>query len=166
MNYEESKKKIDKIRQEYGCKGEVLFRTAMQYVVEYGRGLLNDNGWFKSQMISIDAYHDKAEMEGKSLWITRGFEKAIFECAKELAGIEAYDLLMYIQREVWLGGDGISYERAIQLLKSTLDHCDTFEWEAHNEANYCGFTDDEIEELGYGYLLETDDDDMEYDEED
>lgn len=158
MNYEESKKKIDKIRQEYDCKGEVLFRTAIQYVVEYGRDLLNDNGWFKGEINSIDTYHDKAEMEGKTLWITRGFEKAILECAKELAQIEAYDLLMYIQREVWLGSEGISYERAIQLLKSTLDHCDTFEWEAHNEANYCGFTDDEIEELGYGYLLETDDD--------
>ena len=77
MNYAESKKKIDKIRQEYGCKGEVLFRTAIQYVVEYGKDLLNDDSWFKGEIISIDAYHDKEEMEGKTLWITRGFEKSI-----------------------------------------------------------------------------------------
>lgn len=165
MTYAESKKKIDKIRQEYGCKGEVLFRTALQNVIDYGKCTLLDKGWYQCTMNDIDHEHDLAEANGKWLWMTREFEKAIVDCSVALCEIEAYYLLMYVQKEIWLGSDGISYERAIQLLKSTLDHCDTFEWEAHNEANYCGFTDDEIEELGYGYLLETDDDDMDDEEE-
>lgn len=166
MTYEESKKKIDKIRREYGCAGEVIFRVALQNLIDYGKCTLLDKGWYGPTMNEIDQRHDNAEANGKCLIMTREFEKAIVDCSVALCDVETYDLLIYIQKEVWLGGNGISYERAIELLKSTLDHCDTFEWEAHNEANYCGFTDDEIEELGYGYLLETDgDEDMDDDEE-
>jgi hypothetical protein len=168
MNYAESKKKIDKIRQEYGCKGEVLFRTAIQYVVEYGKDLLNDDSWFKGEIISIDAYHDKAEMEGKTLWITRGFEKSILECAKELAQIEAYDLLMYIQREVWLGGEvgEPDYQRAMEIIQNCLSYIADCYGAYHSDDEetlgkfLCVMNETEIEYFGYGELL-----DAEYEEE-
>jgi hypothetical protein len=88
--------------------------------------------------------------------MTRDFEKAIFECAKEIAGIEAYDLLMYIQKEIYLGGNGIDYKRAIELLRGCLDYCGNNTYEIMytlEMAEEMGFTEDEIEELGYGYML-------------
>lgn len=166
MGYAESKKKIDAIRQEYGCKGDVLFRTAIQYVVEYGKDLLNDAGWFKGEMCSIDAYHDKAEMEGKTLWVTRGFEKAILECARELAGIEAYDFLAYIQREVWLGGGRVGepdYQRAMEIIRDCLSYIAgcygayTYDNEEILAKFRCIMEDHEIEFFGWEELFEDED---------
>ena len=156
--YVESKKKFDAIRQKYVCKGEVLFRTAIQYIVDHGRELFNEGDWFKFQMEAIDKRHDKAEVEGKILFVTRDFEKAIMECAKELAQFRAYDFLTYIQREVWLGGDGIDYQRAIELCKNAIDFtiADTYETEyALNDIREMGFSDDEIDELGFGWMLDS-----------
>lgn len=155
--YVESKKKLDAIRQKYRCKGEVLFRTAIQYIVDHGRELFNEGDWFKFQMEAIDKRHDKAEAEGKILFVTRDFEKAIMECAKELAQISAYDLLVYIQREVWLGGNGIGYQRAIELCKNAIDFtiADTYETAyALSDIREMGFSDDEIDELGFGWMLD------------
>jgi hypothetical protein len=166
MSYVESKKKIDAIRQEYGCKGEVLFRTAIQYVVEYGKDLLNDDGWFKGEIHSIDAYHDKAEMEGKTLWVTRGFEKAILECAKKLAGFDAYDFLTYIQKEVWLDGGKVGepdYQRAMEIIRNCLSYMAgcygayTYDNEEILEKFRCVMEDHEIEFFGWEELFEDED---------
>lgn len=156
-NYAETKKTIDRIRDKYGCKGEVLFRTAIQSVVEYGQYMFQDEEFIADQMRQIDDRHDTAETEGKTLWITRAFEKAIIECCQELAEVNSYDLLMYIQREVWLGNDGISLDRAKQIAEKvmdwiTIDSSDSSE-DYDTFSNYCGIDDDELEELGFGYLI-------------
>ena len=78
-NYAESKNTIDKIRSKYGCKGEIIFRTAIQMVVEHGRNSFKDEIWFEDQMNFIDERHDSAESVGKFLFMTRDFEKAIYE---------------------------------------------------------------------------------------
>lgn len=155
-NYTESKKQLDTIRSKYNCAGDVIFRTAIQMVVEYGQNTFKDDAWFEDQMNAIDDRHDAAESVGKFLFMTRDFEKVICECAKEIAEVEPYECLMYIQKEVWLGGDGISYHRAIELLKGCLDYCGNNTYEIMytlEMAEEMGFTEDEIEELGYGYML-------------
>lgn len=164
-SYTESKKKLDAIRDKYGCKGEVIFRTAIQYVIEHGQSMLSDEAWQEHFIFNIDKRHDEAEAEGKILFCTRNFEKAIFECAFELAQIEPYDFLIYIQREIYLGGDGISYQRAIELLTACIESI----YENHSEDCYytledlrCSdFSDDELKELGYGFLIDVEDEDDE-----
>lgn len=156
-NYTESKKVLDKIRNEYGCKGEVLFRTALQYVIEAGQENLKDEEWVNGVIKTVNQKHNQFESEGKVLLITRDFEIAIIECASELAKIEAYDLLMYIQREVWLSNENMDYQRAIELLKKCMswiedDHCECAE--TLDTFQYIGFTDDEIENFGYQYLFD------------
>lgn len=157
MNYTESKQKLDAIRSKYMCAGDIIFRTAIQAVVEQGQYAFRDEVWCKDLFNKIDVRHDAAEAEGKILFMTRDFEKAIFECAKEIAGIEAYDLLMYIQKEIYLGGNGIDYKRAIELLRGCLDYCGNNTYEIMytlEMAEEMGFTEDELEELGYGYMLD------------
>ena len=163
-NYAESKKQLDTIRDKYGCKGEIILRSAIQYIVEFGQRNLNDEQWFDSAMGGIDRRHDQAEAEGKILFITRDFEKAILECAKELAQINPYDFLIYIQREIYLGGDGISYQRAIDLLRGCLDYCGNNTYEIMytlEMAQEMGFDETEIEGLGYGYMLGEEEEDNE-----
>ena len=156
--YENSRKTLEKIRQEFGCKGDIIFRTAIQYVVQYGQTMFEDEEWVKSQLDRVDAKHDTAEAEGKSLWMTRDFEKAIIECAREIAKVETYSMLVYIQKEVWLSNEGgIDYERAVQLLKSCMswieeDHASL--GEMLNTLEYIGFDDDDIEALGFAYVLD------------
>ena len=156
-NYVESKKVLDKIREDFGCKGEIIFRTAIQEVVSYGQTTFLDNGIYKDMMDDIDANHNYAEANGKTLFISRDFEKAIIECARELSKIDSYDLLIYIQKEIWLGNDGIDYKRAIQLLESSLEYLENYN-NCNNEENYeafqdIGLYDDEIEMLGFKYLI-------------
>lgn len=158
--YENSRKTLNKIRQEFGCKGDVIFRTAIQYVVEYGQEMFEDEEWIKSQLDRVDAKHDTAEAEGKNLWLTRDFEKAIIECAVKIAPVNTYDLLIYIQKEVfWSNEGGLDYQRAIELLHSCMnwfvdyDCCETKEM--HKRLNDLDFEDEELETLGLGWLFDT-----------
>lgn len=155
-NYAESKKVLDKIRNEYGCKGEILFRTAIQYIVECGQQNFQDETWVKEQLDITDKRHDAFERDNRTPFISREFEKAIIECAAEIAKVNTYDFLIYVQKEVWLSGNGMDYQRAMQLLKgcmSWLDDDIELVADTLEAFEYIGFTDDEIAELGYEYLL-------------
>ena len=157
MSYTESKQKLDTIRDKYGCSGEIIFRTALQMVVEQGQNVFKDEAWYEDQMNAIDDLHDAAEADEKTLFMTRDFEKAIYECAHELTAFEINDLLIYIQKEVWFSDDGIDYQRSIYLLKGCIAWAlsDTYETEyALQEVREMGFDDDEIEKLGFGWMLD------------
>ena len=52
--YIESKKALDKIREDFCCKGDIIFRTAIQYVVEYGQRTFKDYDFVMNQMAEID----------------------------------------------------------------------------------------------------------------
>lgn len=162
-NYTEVKKEISAICQKYACKGDIIVRTAIQYLMECGQNNFKDDAWFNKIIDDINKRHDDAEVQNKILFMTRDFEKAIVNCAKELADINTYDLLTYIQKEVWLGGGEVGepdYQRAIELLKNCLYYCvdSTYETDqALEEAREIGFDDDEIEYLGWGWLLGNED---------
>jgi len=162
-NYLESKKKIDEIRSKYGCKGEILFRSAIQCVVEYGADSLTDDWNYKHAIDDINDRHDAAEEDGKILWVTREFELAILECAREIAKVNTYDFLVYIQREVWLSNDGMDYKRAFELLKSALEYLEGYN-NCNNRENYeafvdIGLDDDEMAQLGFDYLVSNEEED-------
>lgn len=168
-NYIESKKKMDEIRDKYGCTGEIIFRTAMQLVVEHGQNNLKDETWYEDQLNAVDERHDTAEANNKFLFMTRDFEKAIIKCAKELVDIDAYDFLLYIQREVFLSSQGIDPKRALELLTKCMDWIEDehgTELECYDTFEYLGFEDSELRELKFGYLVDAYEASMEEDEED
>ena len=157
-NYKESKKQLDAIRSKYGCKGDIIFRSPIQNVIEFGSCSLQDKDWYKWTMDDIDSRHDHAEANGKFLWCTRDFEKAIIDCAVELSAVNTYDFLTYIQKEVWLCGDvgEPDYQRAIEIIKSILgteeyycEYCAGGEKFIDKMGEY-GITDDELCYFGYG----------------
>lgn len=167
MSYAESKKKLDAIRQEYGCKGDVIFKTAIQYIVEYGQRIFRKQDWFDACIRGVDKKHDMAEESGKHLWFTRDFEKAMLECARDLAEIAEYDFLTYIQREVWLGGGEVGepdYHRALQIIRNCM--CYTADCygayaedcsETLQKFRQMDLTDDEIAYFGWEYLFDVED---------
>ena len=161
--YVDSKNKLDAIRSKYECKGDIIFRTAIQMLIDAGKCTILDPGWYQTEMDDIDARHDKAEAEGKFLFMTRDFEKAIYECAKDLCEIDTYDILQYIQKEIWLGGEvgEPDYQRAMQIIRNCL--CYTADrygaYSMNCEETLYKFremelTDDEIEYFGWEYLFD------------
>lgn len=162
-NYAETKKELDRIRDKYGCKGEVLFRSALQCVLDYGMSDMLDDWCYSHRVDEVNERHDEAEAESKTLWISREFELAILECAREIAAVNSYDLLVYIQREVWLSNDGgIDYKRAIRLLKECMGQIEADQSydniETRDVFYGLGFSDDELETFGFGYLLNNEED--------
>ena len=157
-NYVESKKEVNKIASKYGCKGDIIMRTAAQYIIEYGQYMFKDEDFIKDQIQQIKDKHRIAEEEGKHLWVTKDFELAIFNCARELAEVDSYDLIVYMQKEMyWSNEGGLDYKRAVQLLESSLEYLENYN-NYNNEENYeafqdIGLEDNEIEEFGFGYLI-------------
>lgn len=156
--YVESKKALDKIASKYGCKGDIIMRTAAQYIVEYGQYMFKDEDFIKDQIQQIKDKHRISEEEGKHLWVTKDFELAIFNCARELAEVNSYDFIIYMQKEIyWSNEGGLDYKRAVQLLKSSLEYLENYN-NCNNKENYeafqdIGLEDNEIEEFGFGYLI-------------
>lgn len=157
-NYFETKKQIDKVRQEYSCKGELIFQCAFDYLLECGQMKLQDDEFVQSVFQAIDKRHDKAESGGLVPFMTRDFEKAIVECAVDLAQFDERDTLMYVQRELWffngIVGE-LSYSQAIKTIQNHIEYMimQTGMSATYDELIESGLTDEEIAELGFEHLL-------------
>lgn len=163
MNYTEAKIYIEKLRSEYCCKGDLIFRCAVQNVVEYGVVPLTINLAVEDWIYDIDRRHDEAEAAGKVLWIGRDFEKAMAECTFKLAKVGSMNLMMYIEREMWHQDhcNEISYEKAIKMICDLI--VDIRERSYDNkgacEALYdIGIEEEDLIELGFNWLIKKEDD--------
>ena len=148
--YVEIKKKIEKIRDWYG---EFVFRGGISHLMDVGiRHLTKEN--VEETCKDIMASDDSGQ------FLTNEFKCEIVQVAYELAQISHIDLLVYIQREmVYDVFDGVtSYQRTIDLLKRCMEQIEADEdynnKETYNVLQSLGFDDDEIESLGFGYLLD------------
>jgi hypothetical protein len=147
-NYAESKKRIEEIR----SKDEIMFRMAISHLMDVGiRHLTEEN--------IQNSCAELRKRDDSSSFMTNQYMCDLVIMAGELAGISHIDLLVYIQREVDFDVfDGaVSYKRAIGLLKNCMAW--TIEevpdsTTAKEEFDCIGFTDDEIEALGFSYLID------------
>ena len=147
MTYVESKKKLDELRR----TNEAMFRMAISHLMDCGiRNLTEENieANCKEIMKEDDTNH----------FMTNEFQCNLIRLAGELAKIDHIHLLVYISREMYFGVDDnhLSYNRLVCLAKGSISWilADTYETEyALQEVREMGFNDDEIEELGYGWML-------------
>ena len=149
-NYAENKKKIEKIRDRYG---EFVFRGGVSHLMDVGiRNLTKEN--------VEETCKEIMQSDDTGRFMTNGFQCELVKAAYELAQISNIDLLVYIQREVTYDVfDGVnSYQRAIGLLKKCMEQIESDEGYDHIETlnvfESLGFEDEEIESLGFGYLIE------------
>ena len=148
-NYSESKKQIEKIRNK---AGEIMFRMAISHLMDVGIRHLTEESVESTCKAIMQQDDSKAIM-------TNEFKCDLVRVAYELAQIPHIDLLVYIQREVTYDVfDGMpSYERAMNLLKRCMDQIESDEMyentEVYNVFEGIGFTDDELEEFGFKYLI-------------
>ena len=153
-NYAESKKILDKIR----SKDEVMFRMAISHLMDVGiRHLTEEN-------IAETCYEIRTRNDS-NMFMTNDYMCELIIMAGDIAKVPHIDTLVYIQREVDYDAfdGGMSYNKMKRTLvnclhwieEDGLDTLDTFE--------HIGLDDDDIEYLGFGYLLnveEENDDEM------
>lgn len=150
---------LNAIRQKYTCKGDIIFRTSIMNVVDCGQQSYNNEEWCNEVIKEIDERHNKAEAEGKWLFMTRDFEKTLLECSKEIASVNTYDLLKYIQKYAFIGGEvgELDYQDAIDLLKVCMIHIEDSQYvkgDALDVLQNLGFDDEQISYLGFDHLFE------------
>lgn len=149
-NYAESKKKIDAIRNQVN---DIVFRMAISHLMDVGvRHLTEEN--------VEETCKQLMQKDDSKSFMTNGFQCSIVRAAYALAQIPHIDLLVYIQREVAYDVfDGApSYERMTILLDRCIswiddEHADRFA--ALETLEHLDFEDEELEALGFGYLLDS-----------
>ena len=153
--YAETKKYIDSVR----SKNEVMFRMALSHLMDVGiRHLTEANIQHTCEEIM--------QQDERNAFMTNAYMCDLVKMAGRLANINHIELLYYIAHEVHfdVGDSAISYSRAMELLGNCLNYCiaDTYETDVALEmAREIGFEDDEIEQLGHGYMLDIERDDEE-----
>ena len=153
MTYAESKKKLDELRH----TNEALFRMSISHLLDVGIRHLT------AESIEATCEEIMQEDDSKS-FMTNEFKCDLIRLAGELAQIDHIHLLVYISREMYYGVDdnNLSYSRLRYLAKGSISWvlADTYETEyALQEVREMGFNDDEIEELGYGWMLDAEEED-------
>ena len=154
MNYMESKKKLDELR----GRDEILFRMAISHLMDTGIR------YFTEESVARTCAEITKQDDSHSI-MTNKFQCELVKTTAEIAKLDHIYVLTYIGREVcWdVGDNGISYQRAIELLSACVESI----YENHREDSYyaledlrgCGFSNRELEELGYNWLLDFEEDD-------
>jgi hypothetical protein len=151
MSYQESKKILDNIRARHD---ETMFRMAISHLMDVGIRHLDEESCAQTckEIMSQDDSH---------AFITNDFMCEIVWLAHELSKVSHIDLLIYIQRYVdYDACDNYpSYGRAVSLLRSYVDWttCDQLPEDALSDMYAIGFSNEEIEFVGMGHLLERED---------
>lgn len=91
---------INKIKQKYDCKGELIFRSALSVLFDYGQERCGNIDWVNDNKELTKKNHREAEEQGRHLIISEKFEIAIIDCAYELAQLNSLELMKYIQTEM------------------------------------------------------------------
>lgn len=154
MNYMESKKKLDELRR----KNEILFRMAISHLMDTGIR------HFTEESVARTCAEIMKQDDSHSI-MTNEFQCELVKTAAEIAKLDHIHVLTYIGREIYydVGDNSISYNRALELLVACMEtiyqnHRED-SYYALEDLRYCGFDDDEVEQLGYGFLLDVDEDD-------
>ena len=141
-NYTESKKRIDSIRSKYSSAGDIIFRSAIDTLIDVGKDYLSDES----------SYEHMINFTDNELDIT------VLKCAHELADINTTDLLVYIQKELYLSNDGgMSYQTMARKLSGCIEWIigDADCSDVVKDLKYgVGFSENELRSLGYDYLFD------------
>lgn len=141
-NYTESKKKLDAIRSKYSSAGDIIFRSAIDTLIDIGKVNCCNELTYDGILSGVD----------------NEIDRTVLKCAHELADINTTDLLVYVQKELYLSNDGgMSYQTMARKLS------DCIEWiigdadcsDAVKDLKYgVGFSENELRSFGYDYLFD------------
>lgn len=89
-NYTESKKELDTIRSKYSSAGDIIFRSAIDTLIDIGKVNCCNELTYDGILSGVD----------------NELDRTVLKCAHDLADINTTDLLVYVQKELYLSNDG------------------------------------------------------------
>ena len=148
--YTTSKKNLDKIRNE---AGEPLFRMAVTHAMDVGFKHLTP------EAVAETCYEIRSREEKPLAIMTNEYQCEILKVAGEIAKVSPIDVQVYINRELEFGTeeDYIHRDRLLVMMRNALDYIyeDIQDVQCFYSilVRYIGMDDDEIEELGFGWVM-------------
>lgn len=141
-NYTESKKKLDTIRSKYSSAGDIIFRSAIDLLIDIGKVNCCNELTYDGMLSGVD----------------NEIDRTVLKCAHDLADINTTDLLVYVQKELYLSNDGgMSYQTMARKLSGCIEWIigDADCSDAVKDLKYgVGFSENELRSLGYDYLFD------------
>lgn len=108
---------INKIKSKYDCKGELIFRSALCLLLDYGKERCGNVDWVNDNKELTHQNHKEAEEQGKHLLVSERLENAIIDCAYELAQFGNWELMEYIQTEIQTDWQTPTYKQLGEQIK-------------------------------------------------
>ena len=108
---------INKIKQKYDCKGELIFRSALCLLLDYGKERCGNMDWVNDNKELTKKNFREAEEQGKHLLVSERLEIAIMDCAYELAQFGNWELMEYIQTEMLIDWQTPTYKKLGEQIK-------------------------------------------------
>ena len=108
---------INKIKQKYDCKGELIFRSALYLLLDYGKERCGNVDWVNDNKELTHQNHKEAKDQNKHLIISERLENAIIDCAYELAQFGNWELMEYIQTEMQTDWQTPTYKKLGEQIK-------------------------------------------------
>jgi hypothetical protein len=150
--YQQSYKQLEHIRQ---TSNEMVFRMAISHLMDCGYKQLSDEETIRNACAEIMKEDDRHSI------MTNQFKCDILLTAGKLAQIKPIHLLVYISQNVEYdvgANNSIGYGRLYQMLRDLMewtvaDSSDSSE-DYDTFSDFLNFSDEELEELGFGYLLD------------
>lgn len=148
-----SEKTISSIRDKYSSAYDVIFLAAVQLVHQLGTDLCMSEEWLDESVAGLNAIKP-----GENRIVSKNAEIGVLKCAHELAQFSIMDIMAYIQEYVQNTVIGSKYVRLRKLLFGCMEFIDDDSSEtnaAYRKLHNIGFTDTELDQMGFGYLLDT-----------
>lgn len=146
-------KTISSIREKYSSAYDVIFLAAVQLVHQLGTDLCLSEEWLDESVAGLNAIN-----YGESRIVSKHAEIGVLKCAHELAQFSLMDIMGYMQEYVQNTVVGSKYARLRKLLFGCMEFIDDDSSEtsaAYRKLHNIGFTDTELDQMGFGYLMDT-----------
>lgn len=152
--YIDTKKKLDKLRYKHG---EVKFRMAISHLMDVGIRHLTD------ELIEACCEEIMREDDSRS-FMTNEYKCALVRLAGEIATVPHTELLVYIQRGISYDvGDGVFLPELPEKINSYVEYIEGMAESStiYDDLQASGFSDEEIEFIGLGYVVPEENEDDE-----
>ena len=149
-------KTISSIREKYSSAYDVIFLAAVRLVYQYGADLCMSEEWLDESVAVLNAIN-----HGESSLVSKHAEIGVLKCAHELAQFSLMDIMSYMQEYVQNTVIGSKFARLRKLLFGCMEFISDDSSEtnvAYKKLHRIGFTDTELDQMGFGYLTDTKED--------
>ena len=161
-DYFETEKQLDALIKKYS---EFVVKAAISNLMRVGTETMTEE-YVANRKNEIILQHEIAKAQGETPLVSSNIACRVVDATFELSKLNAFHIIAYMQEKLFFDVEQntIPKERMDELLRKTLAVFDYYERSQNNESDSdvefieilideCGFSEDEIEKLGFNEQL-------------